>query len=235
MKKGWRYWSRFFHKWLSIILGAQVFLWFLSGTVMSFLPIEQVRGKHLIKEDPLTNFKLDGLFPLSAIKTRNPILSLELKTRLSDPVYIFHYKSSKEIYNATTGEKIQSLTENEISALIGKRLKVNTHPIEVSLRTTATREFGGDLPAWRLDYDHPETFSIYASPLTGDILAIRNSKWRVFDFFWMLHIMDYSTRENINTPWLVALAGLSLLLTVTGFFLIWATFRRRNIRKTKSS
>lgn len=235
MKKGWRYWSRFFHKWLSLLLGAQVFLWFLSGTVMSFLPIEQVRGKHLLKETSQSNFELGGLFSLSKIDTGSPISSVELKARINEPIYIFHYESSKEIYSATTGERIPSLTEYEISELVGKRLNTTAPPVEVSLRTSETREFKGELPVWRLDYEYPETFSIYASPLSGDILAIRNDKWRIFDFFWMLHIMDYVTRENINSPWLVVLAGLSLFLTVTGFFLIWATFRKRNTHKAKKS
>lgn len=230
MKKGWRYWSRFFHKWLSVIIGAQVFLWFLSGTVMSFLPIEEVRGKHLVKEDLQKNLKLDVLLPLSRIKTASPEF-VELKTRINEPIYIFQYRSSKEIYSAITGEIIPSLTENEISEIVGKRLNANTPPVEVSKQTSDTREFKGDLPVWRLDYEYPETFSVYASPLTGDILAIRNNKWRIFDFFWMLHIMDYVNRENINSPWLVVLAGLSLLLTISGFFLILATFRKRNIRK----
>lgn len=234
MKKGWRYWSRFFHKWLSLIIGAQVFLWFLSGTVMSFLPIEQVRGKHLVKEISHTDLKLSGLVPLSEINAGSPISSVELKTRINEPVYIFNYESSKEIYRATTGERIPSLTENEISELVGKRLNTTAPPVEVSLRTSDTREFKGELPVWRLDYEYPETFSVYASPLTGDILAVRNNKWRIFDFFWMLHIMDYVTRENINSPWLVVLAGLSLFLTVSGFFLLWATFRKRNTYKTKS-
>ena len=33
------------HKWLSLIIGIQLLLWFASGALMSFLPIDKVRGE----------------------------------------------------------------------------------------------------------------------------------------------------------------------------------------------
>ena len=36
------------HKWLAIIIGAQLLLWFASGALMSFLPIDRVHGDHLV-------------------------------------------------------------------------------------------------------------------------------------------------------------------------------------------
>ena len=36
------------HKWLALFAGVQIILWFASGAYMSFMPIEQVRGEHLI-------------------------------------------------------------------------------------------------------------------------------------------------------------------------------------------
>ena len=30
------------HKWLALIIGAQLLIWFTSGVIMSFLPIEKV-------------------------------------------------------------------------------------------------------------------------------------------------------------------------------------------------
>lgn len=39
------------HKWLSLIIGVQLLLWFASGALMSFLPIEKVRGEQIIARD----------------------------------------------------------------------------------------------------------------------------------------------------------------------------------------
>ncbi len=36
------------HKWLAIVVGAQLLLWFASGALMSFLPIDRVHGDHLV-------------------------------------------------------------------------------------------------------------------------------------------------------------------------------------------
>mgnify|MGYP001195403238 CR=1 FL=1 len=40
------------HKWLALILGAQLLIWFASGALMSFLPIDKVRGEHLVGRHP---------------------------------------------------------------------------------------------------------------------------------------------------------------------------------------
>lgn len=39
------------HKWLALIIGAQLLIWFASGAFMSFLPIEKVHGGHLVARD----------------------------------------------------------------------------------------------------------------------------------------------------------------------------------------
>mgnify|MGYP003339799900 CR=1 FL=1 len=42
----------------------------------------------------------------------------------------------------------------------------------------------------------------------GEIVSRRHALWRVFDFAWMLHIMDYEARTNVNNP-LLRIATLS--------------------------
>jgi uncharacterized iron-regulated membrane protein len=32
------------HKWLALIIGAQLLIWFASGALMSFWPIEEIHG-----------------------------------------------------------------------------------------------------------------------------------------------------------------------------------------------
>ena len=52
----------------------------------------------------------------------------------------------------------------------------------------------------------------YLHATSGQVLAIRNTSWRWWDFLWSLHIMDYDTRDEIGT-WLLKL--FSLLAVVT--------------------
>ena len=46
------------HKWLALFAGVQIILWFASGAYMSFMPIEQVRGEHLIDRHAAKVYRL---------------------------------------------------------------------------------------------------------------------------------------------------------------------------------
>ena len=35
---------------------------------------------------------------------------------------------------------------------------------------------------------------------SGEVTAVRHDRWRLFDWFWMLHIMDYDERSDFSTP-----------------------------------
>lgn len=39
------------HKWLSLVIGVQLLLWFASGALMSLLPIDKVRGEHIVNRE----------------------------------------------------------------------------------------------------------------------------------------------------------------------------------------
>lgn len=96
---------------------------------------------------------------------------------------------------------------------------------------------GRDLPAYRVVLDHEREPHIYIDAFSGKVVARRNDLWRIFDFFWMLHIMDYDKRENFNHPLLVAASGFAVLSALSGLVL-WAVrlprlFRRRR-QKPKS-
>ena len=61
---------------------------------------------------------------------------------------------------------------------------------------------------------------------TGQVRARRNEMWRWFDTFWMLHIMDYKTRDNFNHPVLIGFAGLALVSALAGFILLILRIQR---------
>jgi hypothetical protein len=42
----------------------------------------------------------------------------------------------------------------------------------------------------------------------------------MFDFMWMLHIMDYDDRDDINNWWLVVLSFCALLFALSGAALV---------------
>ncbi|BDT59185.1 hypothetical protein MasN3_26790 [Massilia varians] len=80
-------------------------------------------------------------------------------------------------------------------------------------------------PVWRVDFDDPDETSIYVSSRSGVVLEHRNSTWRLFDLFWMLHIMDYSERTNFNNPLLISNAIGGLWMALTGVWLLFSSLR----------
>jgi uncharacterized iron-regulated membrane protein len=88
---------------------------------------------------------------------------------------------------------------------------------------------GGAMTVYQVILDHPKKPHIYVSPVTGDVLKRRNRLWRVFDFFWMLHIMDYRNRDDINDWLLTTMSLLAILTSASGLVLWWWRVPRRLI------
>jgi hypothetical protein len=90
------------------------------------------------------------------------------------------------------------------------------------------------LPAYAFTLDDPTKTTIYVSTELGQITSVRNNNWRRFDFLWMLHTMDYTTRDYI-TNWVLRIFSVLGILTIfSGFYLFYITspsikkFRKRN-------
>jgi uncharacterized iron-regulated membrane protein len=73
--------------------------------------------------------------------------------------------------------------------------------------------------------------AVYVDALTGEVTARRSDLWRIYDFLWSLHIMDYRERESFNHPLLVAMAGVGLVTVLTGSAL-WILRLARWLRRT---
>lgn len=81
---------------------------------------------------------------------------------------------------------------------------------------------------WRVDFADDDASTYYVSATTGAVLERRNDTWRWWDFFWMLHNMDYADRTSFNHP-LVITAGIAMAwLAVTGFWLLFRTMWRHD-------
>jgi len=77
------------HRWLALIIGVQLLLWFSSGLLMSILPIEQVRGEHLVARESITTLGPAQAFasPASMLGTApGPVRELRYTTLLGKPV-----------------------------------------------------------------------------------------------------------------------------------------------------
>jgi ferredoxin len=85
-----------------------------------------------------------------------------------------------------------------------------------------TRRHSG--PYWRVDFSNTANTSIYVSGQTGEILERRNTYWRIRDFFWMLHTMDYATRDDFNNRLINIIILIAVWIGVSGFILLFKSF-----------
>ena len=82
-------------------------------------------------------------------------------------------------------------------------------------------------PLWRVDFDDRFNTSFYIDPYTGALATRRHQYWRIFDFFFMLHIMDYDERNDVNNLLLKLAQFTGVSFAITGLWLLFYSFNRR--------
>lgn len=214
---------RKFHKWLGLIIGLQLLLWVVGGFVMSFFNIEQVRGEDRIAEQTMADLSQPlGITAAEAITLVDiNAEQVVLKSWLSKPVWLVTGKESKALVDAVQGELITPLTEST-ARQVAEADFLGEEPVEkVSLITEPVGEARGKTyPLWQVIFSDDDETRIYVSQQSGEVVARRNNTWRLFDFFWMLHIMDYDERTDFNNPLLVFAALLAILMSISGLYLV---------------
>jgi hypothetical protein len=222
------------HRWLALIVGAQLLIWFTSGALMSFLPIGTVRGEHLVDRDsvaplpPGVRFADPGKF---SARAGAPVTAIRWHMIGSRAVAEVTSGKKVQLFDAESGAPLPPIDGALATAIANAGWKSAAKPSSKPTRISSeSSEYRGALPAWRIDFDDPDSTRVFVAADTGKITAVRTGTWRLYDFFWGLHIMDWKNHENFNTPWLLAFALGGLFLGLAGsvlLFLRWP-FRRKN-------
>jgi len=207
--------------WAGLLLGIQVMLWMLSGVVMSWYHIDLVRGERAMFATPPPELESRSyVSPGGVIAQLDGATSVELRSFLGRPVYEVANDREKALFDATSGDKLSPIDEATASAA-AKQDYVGEGQIEkIALLTDPPHEYRGDPPVWRADFNDRLNTRLYVSQETGAIAARRNDVWRFYDFFWMLHIMDYEDRKDFNNPLVRVASAAGLFFAVTGLFMV---------------
>jgi len=156
-----------------------------------------------------------------------------IKSLLGSPFYTVTTAKKRYLLDASTGQVVSPLDEKMATQIATYQYNGDATVMKTALITSdAPMEIGTRaLPLWRVDFDDRFATSFYIDPYSGSLVTRRHVYWRVFDFLWMLHIMDYDERSDIHQPllWSAQVAG--LLLTVTGAWLLIHRMRRRKNRR----
>ena len=209
------------HKILGLVIGLQLLFWTISGLFFTLYPIETIHG------DPFRPHPDHGQLVVSDITVdpdwaaglvKGELERVELKMFLGDPVWQIKTNLSTSMVDAVTGDLRSPITQDELTALTSYGPDAATRPlgktsIQYMISENPKREYSGKLPAWIVEYS-PGKQRIYVDAMTGDITAVRTTKWRIFDVLWRFHIMDVPGEDEFDSWWLklVAFSGLTTIL-----------------------
>lgn len=206
---------------------------------MSFLPIDRVHGDHLVNRKAVANLPSGvPLAPPSAIVavTAAPIETVTYRVWLGRPVAEVATANGIRLFDARTGAVLPAPTAPQAEAVARAAWRGSGRPATTVERIErASPEYRGTLPAWRVAFADPDATRVFVAADTGRIAAVRTGTWRLYDFFWGLHIMDWQGHENFNTPWLLAFAIGGLALWLGGAVLLYMRWpKRRRSREATS-
>ena len=229
--------TRKWHRYLGLILGIQFFLWTLGGLYFSWTNIDEIRGDNLKNENPTLVFDQDlvspSLFLNHHLNSSDSLISLRVVSVLKKPFYemVYNSKGSEEVklINALNGKMRLPLNKEGAISIAKEKLNVEATVANVEFLTATNghHEYRErPLPAYAITFNAPASTTVYVSQDYGNVQTFRNNKWRIFDFLWMMHTMDYQERDNLNNWLLRAFSIFGLVTILSGFTLYYLTSKK---------
>ncbi len=229
---------RTWHRWLALTIGIQILLWMISGAYFSWVDIDNVRGalEANRRHTTLADSPYAPLGPIIAQSELGSIDRIDVRHIDGGIWYLLRDTGSgdRERYSAATGAAHFPLEEGEALRIAKDDFNGEGDATDIAYFTESPgSEYRGPLPVYRVIFDNTKNTRLYVDAHTGEITARRNTLWRIFDWLWMLHIMDYDTRDNFNNPLLrgVSVAGIGVVLSGALVYFVGLTRRRQNRRK----
>ena len=234
--------ARRIHRWLGLFIGIQFVLWTVGGLYFSWTRLEDVHGDHLMRPPRPVAGDVAFAAPstiLASLRASEPVDSIagmELATVLGRPTWRIAYFTTadgravrrRQLADAETGALRGALSRDEAVAA-ARAAYTGDAPVTAVEQLTAVgrhHEYREQpLPAWAVRFGDEEGATAYVAAEMGHVVRIRNDTWRVFDFLWMLHTMDYEGRDDFNNLLLRAFSVLGLVTVMSGFTLFALTSR----------
>ena len=231
MKRTVRQALRRYHIWLGWIIGVPMLFWTLSGVVMVWKPIEEVRGTELLA-DPAP-FELTTVPVVPRVEGRG-LKSLTIEPRAAGPRWVLHFADGgSRLADPASGRLLPSYSAADAVREVMTRYTGKAKVVSAT-RTDPAKpplDLRRDIAAWQVAMSDGTHFYIDAA--SGEIVARRTRFWRFYDWMWGLHIMDLQTREDTHNPWILGFGIATLMTTFLALILLPMTTRTR--RKGKDS
>jgi hypothetical protein len=227
------------HKWLALLMAIQILFWFVSGLFFAIAPIQTVRSEHRVAELPAQPVSLRvaaaGLERVAA-SGAGAAERIDLRSLMGEPVALVTSGEARPLlYRLSTGEQISPIPAEMAVAIAERDHDGADQAARVTQVTENSTEYRGPLPAWRVDFEDGANRALYVAADTGAVTARRSTLWRVFDFLWSLHIMDFENHEDFNTPLLIISTALATVVIITGFIMFPSRLGYHGWRKRRKA
>lgn len=255
MSKSKHYYIRKTHRWLGVVLGIQFLLWTIGGLYFSWSNMDEVHGDFQKRNAPLLSSNISLVSPTMVLDTIkkvhriDSVVSIQLIEILGKPFYqvrcinAAHNEGNNDhaiqamnyLANAETGQLREPLTKEEAIEVAKRRF--NDEPkvksVEYLINANGHHEYRENpLPAYAITFEHPSKTTVYVASELGTVQKFRNNKWRIFDFLWMMHTMDYEGRDNFGNNLLRFFSIFGLVTVLSGFALFFVSTNRRKKKAT---
>ena len=210
-------------------MGVQALIWTLTGLYMTVVHIDIIHGDHFIRAAEASPVRLSEIVnPVEVAKSAPDAQQVRLTWLFNRPVYIARTPAGELMFDARSGERLASPSRDDVRRLAEDWFTGPERLVRLELITEIPGEIRGrEPPLWRAEFDGWNKPTLYLSPATGQLLSRRHELWRIFDFLWMLHIMDYETRDNVNNWLLRGFTVLAFATVLSGAWLLWFAFPRK--------
>ncbi|MFB2683372.1 peptidase [Shewanella mangrovisoli] len=220
------------HKWFALITAIQLLFWLATGAYMVWMDIEFIRGKPLVNKANTAMYQVDSpAFSFTDfIKAHPDATDISLYANQGALYYRANIAGKLQRFSSETGELLPLINKQQAleaaqrvytgqAKFIGSTFIEQNAPSEIPAHV---------LPVWQLTLDDTMHSTLYISAVTGQVVSARHDYWRLFDVMWMLHIMDYETRENVHNPLFTLMTSLALLTALFGIALTYISFQNKN-------
>ncbi len=231
------------HRYLGLFLGIQFLAWTLGGLYFSWTDIHSVRGDTIRKEPVALDLSKAIISPKAVLehwgKENLTVERMQLIDILGEPYFQVWGRSESDteemhirLVHATSGDLKSPLSKDEAVALAKSKIKYTAvvEAVDYLTETHAHHEYRSRaLPAYAIRFGPPVNTTAYVATELGTVERLRNDQWRVFDFLWMLHTMDYQGRDDFNNL-LLRLFSILGLITISSGFLLFFVSRKKNVK-----
>ena len=233
------------HRYLGLLVGIQFLFWTVGGLYFSWNDMDDVHGKTLLDKTEHTfqfsyNEPVRKLLEVLQETDSKPIEIIEGIMINQDSLLRISRRNDIKFINLSKNSIQGSLSKEAAITFVQNRLydKIDISNVEYLTEEDITKghEYRGNpLPVYAINLDHSTNTTIYVHPEMAKITKVRNDNWHRFDFLWMVHVMDFETRNHITNWTLRIFSVLGLLTILSGLYLFFisSTTLRKFKKKIK--